>query len=56
VIGDPDPYLDVCSGSTTNQVEMKGKNVGDLLSQAGVTWGWFQGGFDLTAKNPNGTT
>jgi phospholipase C len=56
VIGDPDPYLDVCSGSTKNQVAMKGKNVGDLLSQAGVTWGWFQGGFDLTAKNANGTT
>jgi phospholipase C len=56
VIGDPDPYLDVCSGSTTNQVEMKGKNIGDLLSQAGLSWGWFQGGFDLTVKNPNGTT
>jgi len=56
VIGDPDPYLDVCSGSTKNQVTMKSQNVGDLLSKAGVTWGWFQGGFDLTAKNANGTT
>jgi phospholipase C len=56
VIGDPDPYLDTCSGSSTNQVEMKGRNVGDLLSAAGVTWGWFQGGFDLTRTNANGTT
>jgi phospholipase C len=56
VIGDPDPYLDVCSGSTTNQVEMKGENIGNLLSRAGLTWGWFQGGFDLTRINPNGTT
>jgi phospholipase C len=56
VIGDPDPYLDMCSGSTTNQVEMKGQNIGDLLSKAGLTWGWFQGGFDLTRTNPNGTT
>jgi phospholipase C len=56
VIGDPDPFMDVCSGSTTNQVEMKGKNIGDLLSSAGITWGWFEGGFDLTKTNPNGTT
>jgi phospholipase C len=56
VIGDPDPYLDVCSGSTTNQVEMQGQNIGNLLSGAGLTWGWFQGGFDLTKTNGNGTT
>jgi phospholipase C len=24
---------------------MGGKNIGDLLDQAGITWGWFQGGF-----------
>jgi phospholipase C len=34
---------------------MGGKNVGDLLTNAGITWGWFQGGFDLTITNPNGT-
>ncbi len=56
VIGDPDPYLDVCSGSTTNQVEMKGRNIGDMLSAAGLTCGWFQGGFDLTKTNANGST
>jgi phospholipase C len=24
---------------------MGGRNIGDLLSQAGTAWGWFQGGF-----------
>src|SRR5262249_55224568 len=56
VIGDPDPIGDVCSASTRNQVTMGGKNIGDLLSAAGVTWGSFMGGFDLTIKNANGTT
>jgi phospholipase C len=35
---------------------MAGKNIGDLLTEANVTWGWFIGGFDLNIKNPNGTT
>ena len=26
-------------------IQMGGKNVGDLLDGAGITWGWFQGGF-----------
>ncbi len=54
VIGDPDPYGDVCSGSETAQ--MSGKNIGDLLDAAGITWGWFGGGFNLSIINPNGTT
>jgi phospholipase C len=56
VIGDPDPIGDVCSNSTRNQVTMGSKNIGDLLSAAGVTWGSFMGGFNLTTVNPNGTT
>ena len=24
---------------------MGGKNIGDLLDEAGISWGWFQGGF-----------
>ncbi len=54
VIGDPDPTGDQCSGST--QVYMTGQNIGNLLNKAGITWGWFQGGFNLTLTNPNGTT
>jgi phospholipase C len=56
VIGDPDPIGDVCSAPTRNQVLMGGKNIGDLLSEAGVSWGSFMGGFDLTISNSNGTT
>jgi phospholipase C len=56
VIGDADPIGDVCSNPTRNQVQMKGKNIGDLLTAAGVTWGGFMGGFNLKAVNPNGTT
>ncbi len=56
VIGDPDPIGDVCSNSSRNQVTMGGKNIGDLLTAAGVTWGSFMGGFNLNAVNPNGTT
>lgn len=56
VVGDPDPVGDVCSSPTRNQVQMSGPNIGEQLSLAGVTWGAFMGGFDLTVVNPNGTT
>jgi phospholipase C len=55
MINDVDPGYDICS-STTDQVFMSGKNIGDLLNAQGVTWGGFMGGFDLTKTNPNGTT
>ena len=32
------------------------QNIGDLLNAQGVTWGWFEGGFDLSIRNANGTT
>ena len=54
-INDADPTGDICS-STTSSFSMSGKTVGDLLNTANVTWGWFEGGFDLTVTNPNGTT
>ncbi|MDE2580398.1 MAG: alkaline phosphatase family protein [Rhodospirillales bacterium] len=55
MINDVDPAYDVCS-NPKNQVMMEGRNVGDLLNAAGITWGGFMGGFDLGRKNPNGTT
>src|SRR5579863_6769826 len=54
VIGDPDPLNDACSGSS--QVQLGGKNIGDLLNAAGVSWGSFMGGFNLNLKNSNGST
>jgi phospholipase C len=56
LIGDGDPLTDFCSNPTGFQVQLGGNNVGDLLSNAGISWGWFQGGFNLTITNPNGTS
>jgi len=54
IVGDLDPTGDVCATGTT--IQMSGPSIGDLLTSAGVTWGSFMGGFDLTITNPNGTT
>ncbi|MCL6597421.1 MAG: phospholipase [Alicyclobacillus macrosporangiidus] len=43
--GDQDPYYDNASKATSPTVAMTGKNIGDLLNEKGVTWGWFEGGF-----------
>jgi phospholipase C len=53
--GDSDPLNDVCAGSSKMQMNFTpaNVNVGNLLSTAGLTWGWFQGGFDLTVVHPN---
>ena len=31
---------------------MSGRNVGDLLNEHNISWGWFQGGFRPTATDP----
>ena len=54
LVGDLDPTGDVCSNGTT--VALGGSSIGDLLNAQGVTWGAFMGGFDLTIKNPDGST
>jgi phospholipase C len=50
---DNDPYYDACSDTnhTTNGslVALTGENVGDLLNQQHVSWGWFEGGFAPTS-------
>jgi len=43
VIGDPQPLGDKCD--TRDAVQMTGRNVGDLLNDKAISWGWFQGGF-----------
>jgi len=55
-IGDGDPLGDVCSNAAIDNITMAGRNIGDLLNARGITWGFFEGGFDLTVVNPNGTT
>jgi phospholipase C len=44
VISDADPTGDIASSPPT--FAMTAKNVGDLLNAKGLTWGWFEGGFD----------
>lgn len=55
MINDVDPGHDVCS-STTDQVMMTGKSIGDLLNAKNISWGGFMGGFNLQTVNANGTT
>jgi phospholipase C len=56
LISDADPVGDVCSTTSGERVQFGGKNVGDLLNARGITWGFFEGGFNLSAVNANGTT
>lgn len=54
VYGDPDQYFDDYSSGgfgSKNTAALVGRNIGDMLNAAGVTWGWFNGGFD----SPNTT-
>ena len=55
LINDTDPAGDPCS-STTSQVQMTSKNIGDLLNAASIPWGSFVGGFNLQTINDNGST
>jgi phospholipase C len=45
---DAQPYWDDCS--TRDAVAMSGKNIGDELNAAGLSWGWFEGGFRPTTS------
>lgn len=56
LISDADPVGDKCSTTSGERVQFGGKNVGDLLNAKGITWGFFEGGFNLSTVNPNGST
>jgi phospholipase C len=56
LIANAAPVADMCSSTSGALIHMTGKNIGDLLSAAGVTWGFFYEGFDTTAANRNGST
>jgi phospholipase C len=45
MIGDPQPAGDKCDTRDTSTADPGNRNVGNLLNDRGVTWGWFQGGF-----------
>ena len=54
MINDVDPGYDICS-VPHDQAMMMGRNIGDLLNDAGISWGGFMGGFNLDRQNANGT-
>ncbi len=56
LISDADPVGDVCSTTTGERVQFGGTNIGDLLNDKGITWGFFEGGFNLSIVNANGST
>jgi phospholipase C len=58
---DSDPYYDDCSDSSHSTdgplAALTGENIGNLLNNSHVTWGWFQGGFAPTGtSDAPGTT
>ena len=53
LIEDAQPYYDDCS--TRDAASLTGKNVGDELNAAGLSWGWFQGGFKPTTSFASAT-
>ncbi|HZP31404.1 MAG TPA: alkaline phosphatase family protein, partial [Acidimicrobiia bacterium] len=50
VIGDQRPYYDDCNPTKNAATSLTGKNIGDELNAAGLSWGWFQGG--MTPSTP----
>ncbi|MDT5324701.1 MAG: phospholipase [Mycobacterium sp.] len=55
VIGDPQPLGDDCSSRDQIQLSSDNKNIGDLLNDKNVSWGFFQGGFKPTAVRTDGS-
>ena len=51
---DAQPYWDDCS--YRDAVAMSGSNIGDELNSAGLSWGWFQGGFRPTTSFSDAAT
>lgn len=58
LIDDTNGHYDDCPDPNLNgSASFAGKNIGNLLNEKGVTWGWFQGGFadcNATHMGPNG--
>ena len=57
LLNDIDPKYDICSslpgtsgGHPVYQIEMRARNIGNLLNEKDVSWGWFSDGFKLPIK------
>ncbi len=43
-----------CAPTTGAKVAMSGRNIGNMLTGKGVSWGWFSGGFRPTSRTAEG--
>ena len=55
LIGNANAQYEDCGPATGPKVAMSGRNVGDLLSSARVSWGYFSAGFRPSSRNPDST-
>jgi phospholipase C len=53
VIGDINSTYDDCSEGQHKTISMTGKNIGNLMNEKGITWGWFEGGFKPSSISNN---
>jgi phospholipase C len=44
---------DDCSAAQHKTISMTGRNIGDLMNEKGITWGWFEGGFKPSSISNN---
>lgn len=57
LISDANPKYEACSNPATAafpKASLNGTNIGNLLSDANISWGWFQGGFKPTNRTSDG--
>ena len=48
--------IDDCAGTDVAGMQTTNENIGMLLGARKISWGWFEGGFDLSLKNANNST
>ncbi|PZS19909.1 MAG: hypothetical protein DLM57_02950 [Pseudonocardiales bacterium] len=54
MVANLEPTYDDCPKSPLN-AHMTGRNIGDLLNDRQVSWGWFSGGFRATSRTADGS-
>ena len=57
LISDANPKYETCSNPATAsfpKASFNGTNIGNLLSDGNITWGWFQGGCKPTSRTADG--
>ena len=55
-IGDADPVGDICTSSSARPSACPARTSATSSTPLKITWGYFQGGFDLSVTNSDGST